>query len=420
MGLLVRGGTLIDGNGGTPVSESVVAVDGTTISYVGDGSGLENVDGFETFDAQGLTIVPGLIDAHAHQTYYRTHGPLAEQWAKGPMYLLARSVGAALQQLKEGCTTIAELGAVGASNLVMRDATAAGLIIGPRILTCGQPLARTGGHAYEICIEADGEDGMRKAARRLLKDGVDFIKIMMSDEGPSEAISARERRGQTLTIPEFTLAEVRAAVEEAHFAGKKAMAHANGADSIRPALEAGIDCIHHGVYIDRSLADEMASSGVYFVPTISVHEESMATWERGESKDPGFVQMAKAQVDAVRHAIDAGVTLAAGTDGIADLPYEMKRLVDLGLSPMEAIVAATSNPATLLGIGGEVGTVEVGKFADLLVVRGDPLSNMLNLRNVELVIKQGQVFRPSTMLDLPPGRYETAKMKSVGYMEYAV
>lgn len=420
MGLLVRGGTLIDGNGGSPTSDSVVAIDGKTFTHVGDGAGLEGVDDFGVIDASGLTIVPGLIDAHAHQTYYRTHGPLAEQWAKGPMYLLARSVGAALQQLKEGCTTIAELGAVGASNLVMREATAAGLLVGPRILTCGQPLTRTGGHAYEICVEADGADGMRRAARQLLKNGVDFIKIMMSDEGPSDAISARERRGQTLTVPQLTLAEVSAAVEEAHWAGKVAMAHANSADSIRPAIEAGVDCIHHGLYIDRPLAEEMASHDVYLVPTISVYEESMATWERGEIKDRGFVQLAKAHLDSVRNAIEAGVKLAAGTDAIADLPFEMQRMVDLGLSPMEAITAATKTPATLLGIEDEVGTVDVGKSADLVLVRGNPLDNILQLRNVEYVIKQGQVFRPTEMLELPPGRYESAKANSIGYVEYVV
>ena len=152
-------------------------------------------------------------------------------WNLGPTYLLIRSVGAALRNLREGVTTAREMGAVGGTNLMMKLATERGLVLGPRLVTCGMPIAMTGGHAYQLCVEADGVDEVRKTARQLLKDGVDFVKLMTSKES-GKAIQARKAIGKPLSIPEYSEEEIRAAVEEAHNAGKKALAHACGDESM--------------------------------------------------------------------------------------------------------------------------------------------------------------------------------------------
>lgn len=403
MTVVLKGGTLVNGAGSPPMEDAVIIISGEEISYVGDGEGIDWTGEEEVIDLAGMTVLPGLIDAHTHQTYLRTHGPLTEQWRQSPYYLLVRSFGAALAQLREGVTTIREMGARGCTNLVMREATERGLILGPRIVTCGEPIAMTGGHAYEICVEADGVDGVRKAARKLLKDGVDLVKIMASHEGPSPAIEELKAKGKPLTLPQFTTEEIRAAVEEAHNAGKKAAAHVYGATNIRRLLEAGVDSIEHGNYLDRDGASEMADRGIFLVATFSVHSESANTmWERGELKADNMECLLAAQNASFQHAVEAGVPLAVGTDALGDMALEMKLMIDAGLKPMDAIVAATRGGAQLLGLEHEVGTVEPGKLADIVVVRGDPLADIMVMRDVEIVIQQGDILRPASFPDLPP------------------
>jgi imidazolonepropionase-like amidohydrolase len=255
----------------------------------------------------------------------------------------------------------------------------------------------------------------------LIKDGVDFVKVMASDEGPSRAIEDLKAQGMPLTVPQFTTEEIRAAVEEAHNAGKKTSAHVYGATNIRRVVEAGIDSIEHGNYLDKAGAKEMADRGVFLVPTFSAHDESAKTnWERGETKAKNMPHLLEAQNLSFQNAIDAGVPLGVGTDAIGDIAGEMKLMIEAGLNPMDAIVAATQGGARLLGLEDELGVVKPGKLADIVVVRGDPLANIMAVRDIELVMKNGNTLRPASFPELPPPSLDVARSQLIGYKEYSL
>ncbi len=418
MTIVLKGGTLLDGKGGTPVPDSVIEITDDKFTYVGDGSGFDGTGAEQIIDLSGMTVLPGLVDAHDHQQMMRCHGAINELWNLDPTYLLIRSVGAALRNLREGVTTAREMGAIAGTNLLMKLATERGLVLGPRLVTCGQPIAMTGGHAYQLCVEADGVNEVRKAARQQLKAGADFIKLMTSKES-GKAIQARKAQGKPLSIPEYSEAEIRAAVEEAHNAGKKALAHSCGDVSIRRCINAGIDCIEHANYLDKENAALMAERGIFLVPTIAVHKESQNTiWERGELKAEDMKYLFEAQQISFKNALEAGVPLAVGTDALGDMALEMQLMIEGGLAPMDAIVAATRDGAQLLDLEDEVGTVEPGKLADIVVIRGNPLEDMMLLREVEIVIKQGDILRPDTLPNLPPYSMDEARSQTIGYKAY--
>ncbi len=419
MTIVLKGGTLLDGKGGTPLPDSVIEITDKKFTYVGDGGGFDDAGAEQIIDLSGMTVLPGLIDCHEHQIITRTHGAIPEQFALDTNYLLLRSVGAALQRLREGVTTVREMGAIGYTNLMMRLATERGLVLGPRIVTCGKPISMTGGHAYQLCIEADGVDEVRKAARQLLKDGVDFVKVMTSNEGPNKATLALKAKGKPLSMPQFSEAEIRAAVEEAHNAGKKALAHSVSKVSIRRCINAGIDCIEHANYLDKENAELMAERGIFLVLTFAVHKEQTNTsWERGALKAETMATLLAAQKIGFKNALEAGVPLAVGTDALPDMALEMQLMIEQGLAPMDAIVAATWGGAQLLDLEDEVGTVETGKLADIVVLRADPLADIMNLREVEIVIKQGDVLRPDSLPNLPPYSVDEARSRSIGYSGY--
>lgn len=420
MTLVLKGGVLLDGNGGAPLPDSVIVIEGERFTYVGNGDGVQFSETDQVIDLKGRTILPGLIDCHEHQTFSRTHGPVAEQFSLGPSYLLLRSVGAAMRRLREGVTTVRETGAIAATNLLMRLATERGMILGPRIFTCGQPISITGGHAYQLCLEADGVDEVRKAARTVLKTGVDYVKIMTSHEGPNKAVQRLKAAGKPLSMPQFSEEEIRAAAEEAHGAGKKALAHSGSPISIRRCINAGIDCIEHAYYLDKENADLMAEHGVFLVGTLSTHlEQTDVSWERGKLKAENMECLIASLRNTMSIAYQAGVPLAVGTDALGDLPLEMKLMMECGLTAMDTIVAATRGGAQVLDMEGEIGTVEPGKLADLVVVRGDPLADIFALRDVEIVIKQGSLLRPETLPDLPPYALEKARSLTIGYKGYS-
>src|SRR5579859_828418 len=419
MSIILKGGTLLDGTGSPALPNSVVIITDGKFSYVGNGADVDYSQADQVIDLEGFTLLPGLIDCHEHQIFTRTHGAIPEQFMLGPRYLLVRSVGAALRRLSEGVTTAREMGSIEATNLLMRVGTERELVLGPRIATCGQPIALTGGHAFQLCMEADGVEQVRKVARKLIKSGVDFVKVMTSNEGPNKAVLALKAAGKPLSMPQFSEEEIRAAVEEAHNAGKKAAAHSGAELSIRRCINAGIDCIEHGYYLSQANADLMAKRGVFLVPTLGVHfEQTDTSWERGALKAEIMKCLFAALQVSFKNALQAGVPLAVGTDALPDMALEMKLMIDLGLSPMDAIVAATRGGAQVLGMEDEIGTVEPGKLADLVVVRGDPLADIMAIRDVEMVIKQGDVLRPDHLPDLPPYAMDKARTQSIGYKGY--
>jgi imidazolonepropionase-like amidohydrolase len=350
----------------------------------------------EKIDAQGATVLPGLIDAHDHQTYHNTFGPLPQQWRLPRDQLVIRSCIAACDALRHGITSIREMGAPGATNISMRQAIGRGEMVGPRMVTCGMPLAIRGGHAYEICIEVAGSDGVREAVRQQLKDGADFIKLMASNEQPMP--NQLEQ-----TVPQFTLDELCAAVGESHDAGVKVSVHVCGTRAIERCLDAGVDSIEHAIYLNSELAQRMKEQQVYYTPTLGIYRANTdPRWQRGGAKAAFCQSLVDAHRQSFRHAREVGLRWTVGTDAIVPMAEEMQQLVEAGLDPMEVLCAATRTNAELLGLHNQLGTLEVGKLADILIVDGNPLTNMRQLMKVRMILQGGVVILPSQLLPMLP------------------
>ena len=402
----ITGATLIDGTGRDPVTDaSVVIGDEGRISQVGRLARLP--DGTEVIDVGGKTVMPGLIDSHVH--LFIDIRPMQDE-ASTPLTLKVFEAAAnARATLDGGVTTVRD---AGGAPLGFKLAIERGLIPGPRPLISVLFLSQTGGHGdstlptgvrlsfgvpigrvpeWPECI-CDGPDEVRKAARSMLRAGADFIKMMttggvMSPVGEPDAT-------------QFTRDEIRVMVHEAHAHGKTCMSHAQGTQGIRDAVECGVESIEHGVYLDEATAAEMVRRGTFLVPTL---QAAIAVLRR-EEENPGSVlpqslrkvrEVLEVHSNTTRMAIDMGVKVAMGTDaGVGKHgtnPEELRLLTENGMSPMQAIVAATRTASECVQMAGDIGTLEAGKLADLLVVDGDPLSDIsvLEDRSKLLMIMQG-------------------------------
>jgi imidazolonepropionase-like amidohydrolase len=351
-------------------------------------------DGADVLDLDGRTLLPGLIDAHVHVTAFDL-----PKVPKGEAVVAAEVkhhfIAAGLQQmLRMGITTLRDVGAFGDDLLHARRAIELGAFTGPRVLACGRILSATspgGAHFAGMYREADGEDEMRKATREQIRRGADFIKLMTTGA-----------RSVVLEDPEpaqVTRAEVATVVEEAHRMGFRVAAHCEGLDGTRLAIEEGIDTIEHGLELHRApeLLEALAESDRVLVPTLScffdLSETHACLWA------PRLVELAKRQREeahlTVQAARAAGVRMAMGFDSMphGESALELVRLHDAGLSALEAIAAATGVAATACGLGDDLGTVEAGKLADLLVVDGDPVADprlLLDPERIHLVLQAGQ------------------------------
>ena len=389
-----------DGTGQSTFAGTIVIADDRIESVLPEADPLPVVD--HTIDVAGQTVLPGLIDCHDHQTYHNTFGPLPMQWRLPRDQQVIRSVVAACDALRHGITSIREMGAVGATNLSMKHAQERGVIVGPRMVTCGMPLAITGGHAYEICVEVDGIDGVRAAARQQLKDGADFVKLMASNEQPLP-------RQQQQTVPQFTLDELRAAADEAHDAGVKVCVHVCGTEAIGRCLDAGVDSIEHGIYLNRDLAQRMKEQGTFYTPTLGIYRANADPhWMRGAGKQAFCRRLVEDHRSSFVHALEVGLRWSVGTDAIVPLVDEMQFLVDEGLNREVVLTAATRTNAELLEREHELGTLEPGKLADLIVVDGDPLQDFAALKRVSKIMQGGVIFQPESLLPMLPAAEPSA------------
>ncbi|HBY99363.1 MAG TPA: amidohydrolase family protein [Chloroflexi bacterium] len=393
--LLMKGVTIIDGTGAPPLPDAFLRVEGGRISAVGRMSDLrEDQGGEDVLALEGRTVLPGLINAHEHLTFRRYHGTFQDVvmgWSDARLML--HGAASCLASLSEGITTVRDIGGKGLSNILLKEAVADGSLIGPRILADGSPIAMTGGHGWQICREVDSPDEARLAARELLLAGADFIKCMAS--GGFVAHGQDQPGSQQLTTE-----EMRAAFDEAHRIGRRTTVHAHPPTAIRAAIEAGVDCVEHGGLLDDATAELMAAKGVYLVPTLSALR---ITAEKGAQMGrPAWLvevsqKRAPAQIATFQKAVRAGVKIVTGVDSIGEMVREMELLMEGGLSPMDTIVAATSRAAQCLDIADSVGSIEVGKCADLIVVAGNPLTNIRALDNIEWVLKDGKRYRPDDL-----------------------
>ena len=344
----------------------------------------------------GMTLLPGFIDAHIHICHDGSPDPASTMMAQTQTETTLKAAKAARQTLMAGVTTVRDMGGVDGIDLGLKKAINSGLIPGPRMQVSGRLICMTGGHGWRIGLEADGPDEVRRAAREQIKAGADNVKLM--------ATGGVMTPGVLPGSEQFTEAEMRAGVEEAHKAGKKTATHAMGTRGILNALRAGIDSIEHGVYLDEEAVAFMVGHKVPFIPTISalyhIEAKGVAAGIPDYAVEKALMVKPHHQ-ESVRMAREAGVLVAAGTD--AGTPFnlhgqnltEIKLLVEYGgFSSMAAIEAGTRVSAQVMGLENELGTIEEGKEADLIMVAGNPLDNidlLLEKESIRLVMQSGNI-----------------------------
>lgn len=400
---IVRAGSLIDGTGAPPVRDAAVLIRDGRIEAVTTASPRASWPAdAEVIDGSRLTLLPGLIDCHDHLAF---HGyELVRRWGldepQSTRHL--RTAQVASQILASGYTAVRDAGGLDAG---FRLAIQEGLITGPRLVLALAIISPTGGIGDRISPSGhvssflhdpslppsvtNGLEGVRTTVRTMVRAGADVIKCATTG-------GASSRAGHGPKDSAFSLDEMKALVEEAHALGRRVMCHAVGGPGLRLAIEAGVDSVEHGCYLDddRELIPMMAERGTFFVPTLTVYE-----YHR-ESPAPHVRERARAlrshHLESVGRALAAGVKVVAGTDagghGHPNNALELEHLVAAGMTPMQALQAATRGAAECLGLEQEIGTIEKGKWADLVLVDGDPLQDirvLQDVRRIKQVIKGG-------------------------------
>ena len=386
--------TLIDGSGAAPVPGQAVLVDDDRIAWVGPTAHAPSVGDGRVVSGRGHALLPGMINCHAHICNDGAADLFAQVASDTVPLATIRAVLNAQVTLRAGITTIRDCGAASQIALEIAKATDAGLIEGPTIRAAGRVVTMTGGHGHFIGREADGPDEVRKAVRAEVKGGAHFIKVMATGGVLTPGVDP----SQTSFQPE----EMQAAVEEAHKSGRPAASHAIGNAGIKNALRAGIDSVEHGFYLDDEAVNLALKNDAYMVPTLIAVDQIVSHGAGGGI--PDWV-VRKAESEAGHHresfamAVSSGMRIAAGTDAgtpfnpHGDLALELAKMVEFGLSPTQAIVAATSGAARLLRMSDAIGTVEVGKRADLILVPGDPTADITAMGRPALVMKAGTLRR---------------------------
>lgn len=400
------GATVVDGLGGDPVAGLAVRVRDGVVA----GLGGEPPAGAEVLDCTGLVLTPGLIDAHVHLGLSSNMTDNVRR-VLSPAEIAADMFANCAQTLAAGFTTVRDVGGVDGG---LVGVVASGKVPGPRVLSSGPILCQTGGHGYlgaeweptehwdhhaipglrTLSLMSDGPDEMRRNAREAFRRGASFLKLCVT----GGVVSNHDE----LTDTQFTVAEIRAAVEEATARGTYVTVHAHNNEGIRNAIEAGARCVEHGSQIDEETAALMARHGVAHVPTLSVVEALYAD-PVAAGLSPALLPRVAAVRQSMRDAIPiaraAGVRVGSGSDLIG--PHQRDRGRELELraaieTPMDALVSATRVNADILGISDEVGTIEVGKRADLVVWSADPLADPAVFNDhdrVALVLQSGRVVK---------------------------
>jgi imidazolonepropionase-like amidohydrolase len=387
---------LIDGAGN--LRERVdLEIEGDRISRISESgehasSGAENPAMQDTFDLKGQTVTPGLFNCHIH-IFADASGDPAKQIYNEPIaYQVLQAARRGQAMLEKGITTVRDLGGVQFAEMSVKRAFAEGWLPGPRMLVSGPVLTMTGGHGNFIGVEVDGEDEARKAARQNIKAGADCIKMMATGGVMTPGVDPNNTS--------LSEAELRAGFEEAIKAGKLTATHAMGADGIKNALRAGVRTVEHGVFLDEEGIRLMIEGGCYLVPTLAAPKQiAVHGIEKGV---PKFMvdksnRIVETHLRTAATAWKAGVKFACGSD--AGTPYnphedlltEMTMMHEIGMSAMDVITSATSVAAEAMRLDHEVGTLAPGKIADIIVLAGDPLSDLKIFDRPALVFKEGRL-----------------------------
>jgi imidazolonepropionase-like amidohydrolase len=398
---IIRAGRVLNVRTGELRANQAIVIEGDKIAQIAPSSEVTAGSGDTTINLPDATLLPGLIDMHTHLTF-----DLSSLGYQGLSISTAREAlhGArnARRTLEAGFTTVRNVGAKDYADIALRDAINEGDVIGPRIIASGPALGITGGHCDENLLPpafhlqgdgvADGIEGVQHKVREVIKYGADVIKIC--------ATGGVLSKGDDPNASQYTLEEMKAIVADAHRLGRRVAAHAHGAEGVRWASEAGVDSIEHGHLMDDAAVATLKKNGTYLVPTLFLGEYVLANMEHSDIPDFSKQKMrdvAAAMQKNVKKAFDAGVKVAFGTDA-AVYPHglnagEFHVYVKLGMTPLAAIQTATINASDLLGPKYLVGTLEPGKWADVVAVDGDPTKDVTILEHVKFVMKGGAVYK---------------------------
>ncbi len=398
---VIRAGRVLNVRTGELRSNQTMVIEGDKITQIAPSSEVKAAAGDTTIDLGDATLLPGLIDMHTHLTF-----ELSSLSYEGLKISTAREAlhGArnARRTLEAGFTTVRNLGAKDYADIALRDAINDGDVIGPRIIASGPALGITGGHCDENLLPpafhfqgegvADGIEGVQHKVREVIKYGADVIKIC--------ATGGVLSKGDDPNASQYTLEEMKAIVADAHRLGRRVAAHAHGAEGVRWASEAGVDSIEHGHLMDDAAIATLKKNGTYLVPTLFLGEYMEKNMDRSDVPEYSKQKM-RDVIAAMRKntgkAFAAGVKVAFGTDA-AVYPHglnagEFHVYVQLGMTPLASIQTATINAADLLGPKFQVGSLEPGKFADVIAVDGDPTKDVTIIEHVKFVMKAGTVYK---------------------------
>ncbi|MDT8439327.1 MAG: amidohydrolase family protein [Wenzhouxiangellaceae bacterium] len=400
--LHVRAGHVLNIDTGERLAERVIVIRDGRIVQIASAEEIKADRTAQTIDLSGYTVLPGLSDAHVHFTSdHDKHG--YRRLADSLPRMTLTGARNARNTLMAGFTTVRNVGAPSFSDVALRDAIAAGDIPGPRMLVSGPPIGITGGHCSDNNLlppefkatgdgVADGPWAVRQAVRRNVKYGADMIKTCSTGGVLS--------RGTQVGAPQYTLEELTALVDEAHMHGRKVASHAHGTEGIRTAIEAGVDSIEHASLIDAEGIRLAVERGTALSMDIYVTEYIL-----GAGEDAGILpeslekerQVGTTQRENFAAALRAGAIIAFGTDaGVyphGDNARQLSRMTRFGMTPLQALQAATLTNARLFGLQDEIGRIEPGYRADLIAVEGDPLKQIETLERVVFVMKDGQVYK---------------------------
>ncbi|HEY2064766.1 MAG TPA: amidohydrolase family protein [Gemmatimonadaceae bacterium] len=400
----IRAGRLIDGLGGAPMTDAVILVENDRITAVGQRLAIPT--GARVIDLSRATVLPGFIDAHTHVTS-QPENYMEDLFRKSPIDVAVSAHVYARRTLDAGFTTIRDVGAGEFIDVALRNAIDAGKVVGPRMQVATLTVGSTGGHGditgFSPYLKfghfsgiADGVDEIRKLVRFEVKNGADLIKMLAS----AGVLSEEESVG----APQFTQEEMNAVVDEARMWGRKVAAHAHGTEAIKRALRAGVASVEHASLIDDEGLRLAKEKGAYLVMDIYNDDYIMAEYKR-----LGYPQkildkeasVGRKQRESFRRAVQAGVKLAFGTDaGVYPHGWngrQFAKMVEWGMTPMQAIQSATVNAADLLGWSDRVGSIQAGRYADIVAVDGDPLRDISQLEHVTFVMKGGVVYKGGTV-----------------------
>ncbi|HEY5046543.1 MAG TPA: amidohydrolase family protein [Rhizomicrobium sp.] len=410
MTTLVHAGTLLAKPGQEPLAKQTIAIENGRIAAVTGGFTAPK-SGDTLVDLSDHFVLPGLIDCHVHLTgEFGAHHKM-DIVEEGPEAVALHAARHARVTLEAGFTTVRDLGEIGgAGNAIfaLRSAIAKGYVMGPRIFAAGSIISPTGGHGitcgyrddinlmFDPSGRADGADGCRHAVRRQVSRGADFIKFVATGGVLTDTDTGTDRQ--------FFDDEYEAIVATAHMLGRRTTAHAHGADGMKAALKAGVDAIEHGTFMDEDVMETMLERGVFYVPT-ALAGTTVAEYARTQDFMPRAIREKALAVgpnilETLKRSHAAGIKIAFGTD-TAVSPHgqnakEFALMVQAGMSPMQAIAAATVTAAEHIGQSAHLGTIEPGRAADIIATAASPLDDIAELMSIRFVMRDGRVSKPLT------------------------